>query len=495
MDIVNKEEYSNFIYMGVVVNANPDEGPQDEYKVQVYIPQMQYEYDNVYEEYMNSSNKDSSKYKDVFPWAKSLVKDLKNGNVVFGSFINNDKGDFIILGLDAYNPKNTLVESGSIYDISGSGLIDLAMPIIIHHEVGLPVNAWPDGITDSQYGNINPNDNGSWSLGLIQWNKGRAYDLLLEIAKKGNWESYWTDKADQLFSDLKGQNTSNRSKYGQGYTITKNTPKYNSIRAMLVSENGKSTQMELAKVDTQSSITDLQQNYQIQNPAVIIFIADIMNQYGPGITQTKKAVSDICKKSGDRMQQFDEVVSYCEKNLGSYSLYRNRREATISYIRQLNEQGKFDEALGGVAGNGQYCIPFKGTAVLTTPFHSYSSGSPHNGLDFGMPTGREILACTSGQATYKTGGDFGNHVFLKADDGNLIIFAHMSKFQGSTRKVNKGEVIGYAGSTGNSTGSHLHFGITKNGESGLWNRNWNLAEDPTKYLNIPNVRNSTVQGA
>lgn len=459
MDIVNKEEYSNFIYMGVVVNANPDEGPQDEYKVQVYIPQMQYEYDNVYEEYMNSSNKDSSKYKDVFPWAKSLVKDLKNGNVVFGSFINNDKGDFIILGLDAYNPKNTLVESGSIYDISGSGLIDLAMPIIIHHEVGLPVNAWPDGITDSQYGNINPNDNGSWSLGLIQWNKGRAYDLLLEIAKKGNWESYWTDKADQLFNDLKGQNTSNRSKYGQGYTITKNTPKYNSIRAMLVSENGKSTQMELAKVDTQSSITDLQQNYQIQNPAVIIFIADIMNQYGPGITQTKKAVSDICKKSGDRMQQFDEVVSYCEKNLGSYSLYRNRREATISYIRQLNEQGKFDEALGGVVGSGQYCMPFKGTAILTSTWgpgrHLGKGGyskSAHNGIDLAMPVGYPLIACTNGTIEQKqTSGGFGIHTFLHADDGNLIVYGHQSKHNGGNREVKKGDIIGFSGNTGNST--------------------------------------------
>lgn len=455
MNIIDKEAYSNFIYMAVVVNSNTDSGPQSEYRVQVYIPQIQYEYDGVYEEYMNSSDKNSSEYKDIFPWAKSLVKDLKEGNIVFGSFINNDKGDFIILGLDAYNPKNTLTDSGSIYDINGGGLIDLAMPIIIHHEVGLPVNAWPDGITDSQYGNINPNDNGSWSLGLIQWNKSRAYQLLLEISKKGNWESYWTDKSDQLFNDLKAQNTSNSNKYGQGYTLTRDTSKFNSIKAMLVSENGKSTQIELAKVDTQNSINDLQQNYGIQNPAVLIYIADIMNQYGPGVTQTKKAASNICKESGDRMTQFDKVVSWCERNLGSYSTYLNRREGTISYIKQLNEQGKFDTALGGVTGSGQYCIPFKGQTTIYSAWgqHGYPSGRAHSGYDFSpMETGRPLIACTEGMATYTSSSSgYGKHVKLRADDGNLIIYGHMSGFEGGNRRVKRGDILGYAGSTGNST--------------------------------------------
>lgn len=503
MNIINKESYSNFIYTAVVVNSKTEEGPTEEYKIQIYIPQLQFELDDVYEDYMNSGNKATSEYKDRFPWAKSLVKDLKEGNVVYGSFINNDNGDFIILGLDAYNPKNQTSgdNNGDGYNVTGSGLLDITMPIIIHHEVGLPVDAWPDGITDSQYGNINPNDNGSWSLGLIQWNKSRAYNLLLSIREAdGTWENSWTDKSDQLFNDLKSSNRSNASKYGQGYTLTRGTAKYNSIKSMLTTSSAKETQRKLASEDTQSSLEDLQKNYGIQNPAVLIFIADIMNQYGPGVANTKSNAGRICKGSGDMMSQFEEVIKWCQSNIGSYYTYKNRREGTISYIRQLNEQGKLNTAIGGTAGNGQYCIPFKGSSVITSGWgaHGYpSSKKPHAGIDFaGMEVGRPILACTSGQATYKSSSSgFGKHVMLQADDGNLIVFGHMSAFEGSNRKVNRGDVIGYVGSTGNSTGPHLHLGITKHGESGLWNANWSSSEDPGTYLAISSAVGTKVQGA
>lgn len=204
MDVQNKDTYYNSIYSAIVVNDNFESDPMGLFRVQVYIPTMFYEYNSIYESYMNSSDKASSEDADKFPWAKSLVKDLKNGNIVYGSFVNNNAEEFVILGLDANNPKNNPTDStGEGYNISGSGLLDLAMPIIISNEVGINPEQWPNGMSDSQYTNINPYDNGGWSIGLIQWHHCRAYDVLLHITTKdSNWKSYWLDKSIDLYRDL-----------------------------------------------------------------------------------------------------------------------------------------------------------------------------------------------------------------------------------------------------------------------------------------------------
>ena len=91
----------------------------------------------------------------------------------------------------------------------------------------------------------------------------------------------------------------------------------------------------------------------------------------------------------------------------------------------------------------------------------------HTGTDFAAPMGTPILASGDGRVT-KAGwcGGGGNCVKIKHNNTYQTIYAHMSKFgRGIKRgvKVKQGQIIGYVGSTGLSTGPHLHYEVIENG--------------------------------
>jgi murein DD-endopeptidase MepM/ murein hydrolase activator NlpD len=91
----------------------------------------------------------------------------------------------------------------------------------------------------------------------------------------------------------------------------------------------------------------------------------------------------------------------------------------------------------------------------------------HLGVDFGGRTGTPIYAAADGRIIYagRLGG-YGNVIKIRHRDGFMTLYAHMSRFRKGMRRgrwVKKGQVIGYIGSTGMSTGPHLHFGLYKNG--------------------------------
>ena len=91
----------------------------------------------------------------------------------------------------------------------------------------------------------------------------------------------------------------------------------------------------------------------------------------------------------------------------------------------------------------------------------------HEGVDMSAPKGTPIYAAKSGKVTtasYQSGGA-GNYVVINHGDGFTSIYMHMTNYIVSKGQyVNAGQVIGYVGSTGISTGNHLHFGIAYKGD-------------------------------
>jgi len=85
----------------------------------------------------------------------------------------------------------------------------------------------------------------------------------------------------------------------------------------------------------------------------------------------------------------------------------------------------------------------------------------HTGQDFAAPTGTPVVAAGDGVATFAGwDGAYGNAVHLRHSDGTATWYAHLSRLETHTRlSVQAGQLIGLVGSTGNSTGPHLHFEV------------------------------------
>lgn len=77
--------------------------------------------------------------------------------------------------------------------------------------------------------------------------------------------------------------------------------------------------------------------------------------------------------------------------------------------------------------------------------------------------GVPLVAVEAGRVLFKTNRLGGNAVWLTGNSGTKYYYAHLSAWEGSSRTVAQGEVIGYNGSTGNATVPHLHFEVHPNG--------------------------------
>jgi murein DD-endopeptidase MepM/ murein hydrolase activator NlpD len=120
-------------------------------------------------------------------------------------------------------------------------------------------------------------------------------------------------------------------------------------------------------------------------------------------------------------------------------------------------------ALFGSGGGEDTTLPISGSRNITSPYGIVrKDGKLHKGVDYSVPIGTPIYAVKSGRVleTFYDGDGFGNWVKLRHGDGNDTIYAHLSsKAAAVGSMVNAGDIIGYSGSSGNSTGPHLHFQV------------------------------------
>lgn len=94
---------------------------------------------------------------------------------------------------------------------------------------------------------------------------------------------------------------------------------------------------------------------------------------------------------------------------------------------------------------------------------------PHHGIDYAAPRGTPVAAVADGRVTFAGWrGGFGNAVEIRHDSVYVTLYGHLSRIAAVARhvgaRIHQGEIIGRVGSTGLSTGPHLHFQITKNGK-------------------------------
>lgn len=100
----------------------------------------------------------------------------------------------------------------------------------------------------------------------------------------------------------------------------------------------------------------------------------------------------------------------------------------------------------------------------TNPVNGNSEN--HKGIDIGVPLNTEVMAVKGGEIT-KTGysNSYGNYIGYKTYDGYNVFYAHLNSVKSKVGDVvSQGQVIAYSGSTGQSTGPHLHYEIEYNNQ-------------------------------
>ncbi len=149
-------------------------------------------------------------------------------------------------------------------------------------------------------------------------------------------------------------------------------------------------------------------------------------------------------------------------------------QARIVELSKQTTSGTSDATTGVVTswmGSGGYMWPEKVSKRITSPFGPRSSpggigSTNHKGVDIGgVGYTTQVLASKAGTVIVSQySQSYGNYVVVSHGSGNTTLYAHMSqRLVSAGQNVEQGQVLGITGSTGNSTGAHLHFEITEGG--------------------------------
>lgn len=176
------------------------------------------------------------------------------------------------------------------------------------------------------------------------------------------------------------------------------------------------------------------------------------------------------------MQENDDI------NIGILQVYSENLEeiqttdvedASITLAKEVEEKTEEEKRIKQSTVNGVYLAvkPISGT--ITSRYGS-RWGTTHTGLDIATSSGTPIKAVAGGTVTYAgVKGSYGNLVIINHGNGVQTYYAHCSKIYVSVGdKVEAGDVVSAVGSTGNSTGPHLHLEVRING----------TAVNPQRYL-------------
>jgi len=169
--------------------------------------------------------------------------------------------------------------------------------------------------------------------------------------------------------------------------------------------------------------------------------------------------------------QDDDGKVYEHGNILYANLVLQGQQNPLYYFSEKNNSGHYD-ASGKSIQKALMKTPING-ARLSSRFgmrkHPISGfNKMHRGTDFAAPKGTAIMASGNGVVTSaKWCGGGGNCIKIKHNSTYTTIYAHMSKFANGIKagtRVKQGRIIGYVGSTGMSTGPHLHYEVVVNGK-------------------------------
>ena len=180
--------------------------------------------------------------------------------------------------------------------------------------------------------------------------------------------------------------------------------------------------------------------------------------------------AELEEQIAEAEQLIAEYEAQLEVDRAAYEEQLAKEAALEADIQAMIAELERQEAMNSIVSTGTYIWPLPGyrpgSAYGWRQHPIWGDMRFHAGEDIAAPSGTPILAADSGLATVipNNGNGYGNYIMINHGGGRVTLYAHMSAFAISNgQSVTQGQVIGYVGSTGNSTGPHLHFETRVNG--------------------------------
>ncbi|NIZ46586.1 M23 family metallopeptidase [Entomospira nematocerorum] len=193
------------------------------------------------------------------------------------------------------------------------------------------------------------------------------------------------------------------------------------------------------------------------------FSVDFQRDIHPG-NRFDLVFEEYSNSNGEVIRAGNILAARLELNSGTFESFR--------YEYEPGEVDYFDRK-GSSVQKALFLMPVQGGRLTSgysarvNPVYGYSEFHP--ALDFAAPMGTPIMSAGNGIVIHR-GWDpkgYGNYVKVQHSNGLMTLYAHMSSFAASApvgAKVRQGQTIGYVGSTGMSTGPHVHYEVWVNGQ-------------------------------
>ena len=208
-------------------------------------------------------------------------------------------------------------------------------------------------------------------------------------------------------------------------------------------------QLEQAKADLEAQEAELQNQSTQLNGKVAELAANIQAQ-DSSISAAEAKAQALQEAESEAQAKFNKAADELD-----------------SYLRSIIENTKNNYANAPISCSLDFICPLPSYKYISC----YYGDGGHKGVDFAAPGGTPIYSVASGVVTVATShSSYGNYVMVyhgTDDQGNTYatLYAHMNSWPPVSvgQSVTKGQVIGYVGTTGNSTGNHLHLELRVNG--------------------------------
>ncbi|MDO4332272.1 MAG: peptidoglycan DD-metalloendopeptidase family protein [Eubacteriales bacterium] len=199
---------------------------------------------------------------------------------------------------------------------------------------------------------------------------------------------------------------------------------------------------------------------------------EVLSEAEKSLKQEQESVNTLISEKEKQIVAYEGDISNQESVIAAYEAEIADQNATIAALEKAvaAEKAQLEEQNRLKYDGGMFQMPCPGYTRISDDYGNrihpiLKTQQFHNGVDFAAPSGTPILAAYDGKvvgAAYNS--SMGNYVMIDHGDGLYTIYMHASKLYVSNgQTVSKGEQIAAVGSTGRSTGPHLHFSVRLNG--------------------------------